>query len=39
VNVRFHDGKLLQPMPTIDSPQGQTRYLDVYGESGPWTTR
>lgn len=30
VKVRFHNGKQLQPMPPIDSPQGQTRYLKIY---------
>jgi hypothetical protein len=32
VKVRWHNGKLLTPMPPIDSPQGQTRYLKVYVE-------
>jgi hypothetical protein len=32
VKVRWHNGKRLTPMPPIDSPQGQTRYLKVYGE-------
>jgi hypothetical protein len=31
VKVRFHNGKLLTPLPPIDSPQGETRYLKVYG--------
>jgi hypothetical protein len=31
VKVRFHNGKRLAPVPPIDSPQGQTRYLKVYG--------
>lgn len=31
VKVRWHNGKLLAPLPPIDSPQGQTRYLKVYG--------
>ena len=32
VKVRWHNGKLLTPMPPIDSPQGQTRYFKVYVE-------
>jgi hypothetical protein len=32
VKVRWHNGKLLTPMPPIDSPQGQSRYLKVYVE-------
>ncbi len=30
VKLRFHNGKRLTPMPPIDSPQGETRYLKVH---------
>ena len=30
VKVRWHNGKLLMPMPPIDSPQAETRYLKVH---------
>ena len=33
MKLRFHNGKRLTPMPPIDSPQGETRYLKVYGDA------